>query len=151
MPVNNTVRSVGMLRDGDSYRFLTNREVQKPIFKTLVFNDSAVSFEEPLGNQLNFTILPSGLVYMSGLVQTSPSPTSGLEIVGTIPELYRPRRALALVKYGVAAGNIQHAFTVFITQEGSLTMGVDAGGTPPVSTKIDFEGTMYIPSYTNTV
>jgi hypothetical protein len=150
MPVFNTEKPVGMMRDGDSYNYLTNKGIEKPVFNELIFNDGVNSdFERPsagVAEPLNFTILPSGLVYVSGAFKTKSTTTGNDKTVGVIPLKYRPRRFMTFPAISFLNGVITTWYMVYLG-DGILNAFV-AGANPappPVSENVFLEGMNYIP------
>jgi hypothetical protein len=142
MAIFSTTKSIGQLFDGDAYQYLTSN---RPNYERFVFASETGDgdWEEPATNGLKFTILPDGLVYMAGDIQTKEVSTGGLPIVGTIPQKFRPKATMTFGLTTLAAGN---ALTLFFNiSPDTGNMFVFPNATLPPSAKFSLEGKVYIP------
>lgn len=142
MAIFSTTKPIGQLFDGDAYQYLTS---SKPAYEPFVFasENGTGDWEAPETNALKFTILPAGVVYMAGDIQTKAVLTGGLPIVGVIPQKFRPTHTTT---FGLTSLSEGAAFTLFFNiSPDTGNLFVFPNSDLPASCKFSLEGKMYIP------
>lgn len=144
MPVLNTQKPVGQLWDGDSYKYLTAANIEDKFERFEFASETGVGdWEAVPENPLRLTILPSGLVYMTGQLQTSVPSTGGFPVIGTLKNKFRPKD---LVSFGQTTFFGGAAVTLLFSidpESGNILAAPDISLPSPA--KFSFNGISYIP------